>query len=69
MVERISAAAYVRLLVMTKSLRPQNGERGATATEYAIVAAIGVGVALAMWGVLSGIATEWVDKIGTAFTE
>lgn len=61
MFERACAAIFVRLSVMLKST---HSERGATATEYAIIAAIGVGVALAMWAALSGTAQDWVERIG-----
>jgi pilus assembly protein Flp/PilA len=43
-------------------------ERGATAIEYALIAAgIGTAIAGTVWNLGSALKTGWYDKIGAAF--
>jgi len=44
-------------------------ERGATAIEYALIAAgIGVTIASTIWGLGSGLKASWYDKIANIFS-
>jgi Flp pilus assembly pilin Flp len=43
-------------------------ERGATAIEYALIAAgVGVTIASTVWGLGSALKENWYDKLGSMF--
>jgi len=57
-----------RSAIMSLARRFRRDESGATAIEYALIAAgIGVTIASTVWGLGSALKQNWYDKLATMF--